>query len=384
MTTSKQRDRVLIVDDDPEVRELLMDQIFNPNKFEVFEARDGAEGLDKVSEHQPDLIYIDLVMPGLTGKDMLVGIKSRQFEGPIIVGVKRGKEPTAIEAFRFGATDYITKPIREPEMMSVVSRALGDIQLRKERDNLMTQLQTSNAKLESQLNHLTTLQNLGRNLTAMHNIDEMFEAVLAGAVSVTESDHATLILLDEQSGKLVLRAGKNMTLVMQEKLGEPISDELAKLVMTSEEPAVVAGDGLKRFKIARDISAAIYAPMIVHGKAIGVMTVGNHRKRKVFDEEMGSVVNALADYAAIAIVNARLFSALDKRAQLAYAKMQEHDQKIAETLLKPVAYLHHQLQQLTNVDGVPDGFKSQLLQCSMHTEQIEQFVQQLRAAPTSQ
>jgi GAF domain-containing protein len=124
--------------------------------------------------------------------------------------------------------------------------------------------------------------------------------------------------------------------------------------------------------------------MIVHGKAIGVMTVGNHRKRRVFDEEMGNVVNALADYAAIAIVNARLFSALDKRAQLAYAKMQEHDQKIAETLLKPVAHLHHQLQQLANIDRLPEGVTTQLLQCSLHTEQIEQFVQQLRAAPTSQ
>ena len=129
----KQLDRVLIVDDDPDVRDLLMDQIFSPKKFEVYEAKDGAEGLAIVKRHRPDLIYLDLIMPGLTGKDVLVGLKSQQFQGPIIVGVKRGNEPQAIEAFRFGATDYIAKPIREAEMMSVVQRALADLQLRKER-----------------------------------------------------------------------------------------------------------------------------------------------------------------------------------------------------------------------------------------------------------
>ena len=70
-----------------------------------------------------------------------------------------------------------------------------------------------------------------------------------------------------------------MTLVMQEKLGTPIRDDLAHLVMTSQEPLVVAGDGLKRFKVARDINAVIYAPMVINNKSIGVLTVGNHRKR---------------------------------------------------------------------------------------------------------
>lgn len=364
------KDRVLIVDDDPDVRDLLMDQIFHPNKYDVFEARDGAEGLDIAGRQSIDLIYLDLVMPSLTGKDMLVGLKARNYHGPVIVGVKRGQETSAIEAFRFGATDYITKPIREAEMQSVVTRALADVRLRKERDQLFEQLQQSNQQLQDQLHQLTTLQKLGQTLTAMHSLDGMFDAVLTGAIEVAKADHASLILYDDQSEQFILRAGKNLTLVMQEKLGEIIKDELARLVVTSQQPIVTSGDGLKRFKISRDILAVIYAPMTINGHAIGVLTVGNHRKRTPFDESLGPIVMALADYAAIAIVNARLFVELERRANAAQGQLQ----RIAD----PMRQVTERLQVLANTSGVPPQFKQQLASLHQQTQYMQQLIRGLQ------
>jgi GAF domain-containing protein len=131
---------------------------------------------------------------------------------------------------------------------------------------------------------------------------------------MTEADHATLILRDEETNRLMLRAGKNMTLAMQERLGEPINDEIASLVMTSGEPLLISGDGLKRFHVSPDIFALIYTPLTIQGKSIGVLMVGNHRKRRTFDNNMPDLLEILAGYAAIAIVNARLFTALERRA----------------------------------------------------------------------
>ncbi len=364
------KERVLIVDDDPEVRDLLMDQIFHRNKFEVFEARDGAEGLDIAGKQAIDLIYLDLVMPSLTGKDMLVGLKARNYAGPVIVGVKRGQETTAIEAFRFGATDYITKPIRETEMQSVVTRALADVRLRKERDQLFDQLQHTNQQLQDHVQQLTTLQRLGQTLTAMHSLDGMFDAVLTGAIEVTKADHAMLILHDDHNDQFILRAGKNLTLVMQEKLGEVIKDELARLVVTSQQPIVTSGDGLKRFKIARDILAVIYAPMTINGRAIGVLTVGNHRKRIPFDENLGPIMSALADYAAIAIVNARLFVELERRANAAQSQLQ----RISE----PISQVSDRLFSLANANGVPPQFKQQLQALYQQTLTMQQLLRELQ------
>ena len=113
-------DKVLIVDDDPEVRSLLREQVLDSRRFEVSEAGDGAEGLAQIKQQNPDLIILDLIMPGLSGIDFLVALKSQGFAGPVIVSTKRGSEAQAIDAFRLGATDYLTKPIREAEALRTI------------------------------------------------------------------------------------------------------------------------------------------------------------------------------------------------------------------------------------------------------------------------
>lgn len=374
----KNLDRVLIVDDDSDVRDLLMDQIFHPTKFEVHEARDGAEGLAIAAKHSLDLIYIDLVMPGLTGKDMLVGLQSHNYNGPVIVGVKRGQEKSAIEAFRFGATDYITKPIREPEMQSVVDRAMRDVRLRRERNQLFAQLEHSNKLLEERLTQLQTMQGLGKTLTAMRSLDGMFDAVLQGAIDLTGADHATLILHDENSDQLILRAGKNMTLVMQERLGDAIKDDLARMVMTSQQPIVTSGDGLRRFNLSRDLLAVIYVPMVVNGRTIGVLTAGNHRKRRAFDEALGETVSALGDFAAIAIVNARLFVAMQQRADSAQSQLQNLDRDLNSNIRVPLAQVGKQLDTLTKINGMPPQLKEQLTQLLHTTYQMHQYMNSLK------
>src|SRR5579871_6620008 len=311
----KQLDKILIVDDDPEVRSLLREQVLDSRRYEVIEAQDGAEGLSKVNAHNPDLIILDLVMPGLRGADFLVALKSHGFAGPVIVSTKRGSEAQAIDCFRLGATDYLTKPLREAEALRIIEHGLEEVRLRRERKDLLERLQETNKQLENRLKTLTTLSGIGKSVASMVNLEQLFERVLDAAVTMTQADHATLLLRDEESQRLMLRAGKNLPLVMQEKLGEAVNDAIANLVMTSGEPLSAMGDGLKQFKMSSDIQAVIYAPMTIQSKAIGVLTVGNHRKRRGFDENLSSALEMLAGYAAIAIANARLFSALEKRAR---------------------------------------------------------------------
>jgi two-component system, NtrC family, sensor kinase len=312
---SSQRDKVLIVDDDPEVRSLLRENVLNGNRYEVFEAADGADGLAQASAHKPDLVLLDLVMPGLSGADFLVGLRSKGFTNPIIVITKRGSEAMAIDCFRLGAMDYITKPLREAEILRAVEHALEEVRLRRERQELLERLQTSNQQLEGRLHALTTLSKIGKDVSSMLNLEQLFDRVLDAAISITSSDHAMLMLYDEESQKLILRAGKNMSLVMQERLGEALNDPIAGLVMTSGEPFTGAGEALQQFHVSSEVHAVIYAPMIIQGKVVGALTVGNHRKRRTFDDSLAFLLEILAGYAAIAIVNGRLFTALEKRAR---------------------------------------------------------------------
>jgi two-component system NtrC family sensor kinase len=336
------------VDDDPEVRELLKDQILDRSKWEVHEAGDGQTGLDRVRSIMPDLIILDLVMPGLSGSDFLVALKQQGFNGPVIVSTKKGSEMSAIDAFRLGATDFFTKPIREAEVLRIIDQSMGEVQLRRERRELTAKLQTSNQQLEARLKELTTLSQIGRNVTTVFDLDTLFNRILEAAVFMTEADHASLILLDESTNRLILRQGRNLSLVMQEKIGEPLNDELASLVMRSHEPFAAAGDGLKRFKVLGELNATIYAPLLLKDKAIGVLTVGNHRKRKAFDEHLTKVMGILADYGAIAIANARLFNALEQRAKTterAYEELKARSAGITN-LRQPLLNLQMEMRNL--------------------------------------
>ncbi|MBN1681798.1 MAG: response regulator [Anaerolineae bacterium] len=341
-----QRSTVLIIDDDPETRTLLREQVFVSGSFQVFEAHDGMDGLAVLRQSQPDLIVLDLHMPGLSGHDMLVALKSQGYRGPLIVLADSGSEHNTIDAFRLGATDYITKPIREAEAASAVERGLTDVRLRRQRDSLVIQLQESNHQLEARINELTTLYDIGQSVTAMHELDALINRVLEGAISVTNADHAVLMLREDETGRLVLQAGRNMPLAMMDRRGEPIHDQLADLVMTSQEALTVAGEGLRKFSAAKDLYAVAYAPLVVQSMAVGVLAVGNQEKQAIFSEEHAHLLKALADYAAIGIVNARLFRMLEARAQAmetAYTQLRaEHNQQlrdVADWLREPLRVL---------------------------------------------
>jgi len=383
---SQQHDVILIIDDEPENRLLLKEQVFAASNYRVVEAKDGADGLLKLRQSNPDLIVMDLELSDLTGRDMLVAIKSQGYRGPLIVIASSGDARAVIDAFRLGATDYMTYPIREAEALSVAERGLGEVRLRRQRDSLMSRLQTANQELEARLNELTTLYDIGQSVTALHDLERLFERVLEGAVSVTGADHAMLLLRDDEAGQLILRAGKNMRLVMLDRLGEAVADPLADLVMTSREPLTVAGEGLRRFTNAKDLYAVAYAPLTVQTMAIGALAVGNHQKQSAFNDNHGRLLKALADYAAIGIVNARLFSMLDQRArsmEAAYRELQARDaergrqlQSVLVRLQQPLSGIETELMRL--IQGgegkVPQAISRTLVEIGQQIKQLNQMI----------
>ncbi len=343
---SEQYDTILIVDNDPGGRELLREQVFAAKNFRVFEAKDGPDALLLLRQHAPDLVILDMRLPGLSGHDVLVAFKSQGYRGPLIAVDSSESTRSVIEAFRLGATDFVTRPVREAEMLAAVERGLGEVRLRRQRDALVTQLQSANRELEVHVRELTTLYEIGESVTAMRDLEHVFQHVLDGAISLTGADHAALLLRDDKSGKLVLRAGKNMRLSMLDRLGEPVDDQLANLVMTSRETLIVSGEGLRRFASAKDLYAVAYAPLTVQRTAIGALAVGNHQTRASFPEEYGRLLRSLANYAAIAIVSVRLSSMLEQRSKAvedAYHELRARDAQRARQLQIVLSRLHQPL-----------------------------------------
>jgi DNA-binding response OmpR family regulator len=309
-----QAEKILIVDDDPEVLDLLEKQTLGPMGFHVRSAADAASALQAIPRFGPHLILASLSMGGLTGKDLLVALRARGVEAPVIVMAPRGHEQDAIQAFRLGALDYLVKPLREAEVVAAVQRALAGHRVRAERQQLADKLAEANRQLERQVKELTTLYAIGKAVTSITNLEHLFARLLEGALYVTEGQLAWLLLKDEQSNRLLLAAEKNLPAGLSNRLRQPWDDGLSSLVVLSGEPLNIAGEGLRQFKSAQLVKAALVVPIKAGAQTIGVITVGTAGAQPFSDRGL-AMLSAVADYASVALVNARLFRALEERAR---------------------------------------------------------------------
>lgn len=120
MDVPDQTDRVLIVDDDPSMRTALMESVRRLG-FEVQGAMDGADAVERVSRYKPWLVVTDLKMPRLGGLDLIKEIKSRSPQTLMVLMTAYGTVETAVEAMKYGASDYILKPFSTDLLERVIA-----------------------------------------------------------------------------------------------------------------------------------------------------------------------------------------------------------------------------------------------------------------------
>lgn len=109
------RRRVLIVDDEASVREVL-GQYLDLEGFDVFAASDGATALQLFQSSPPDLVILDLMLPGVDGIEICRRVRSASAV-PIVMLTARSEEADKLEGFRAGTDDYVTKPFSPREVV---------------------------------------------------------------------------------------------------------------------------------------------------------------------------------------------------------------------------------------------------------------------------
>jgi CheY-like chemotaxis protein len=113
------KNRILIVEDDEEMRALLSDMI-EEEGYKTASVNNGSEAFRKLAKESFDLIITDIRMPGLTGLDILPGIKKLQPDAPIIVITAFGSEEVQRKALEKGAQAYLEKPIHFQELRTLI------------------------------------------------------------------------------------------------------------------------------------------------------------------------------------------------------------------------------------------------------------------------
>jgi DNA-binding response OmpR family regulator len=117
---------VLLVEDEEQLRRVMKD-LLEREGYTVAEARDGVQALDQVDRFAPDVIILDLNLPGIDGYSVLSQIRSRPATRtiPVVVLTAKGDEDNEVRVFELGADDFITKPFRAKALSARLEAVLG-------------------------------------------------------------------------------------------------------------------------------------------------------------------------------------------------------------------------------------------------------------------
>ena len=156
------RKKILVVDDERDLVELISLNLTR-NGYEVVPAYDGTTGLDSARKHKPDLIIMDVMMPGLSGRDVTMALKQDADTAhiPILMLTAKTEETDIIVGLSMGADDYVTKPF---SMKVLMARVAAVLRRKAAAEPSQTMLSTGPVVID-QSKHEVTVQGKPINLT---------------------------------------------------------------------------------------------------------------------------------------------------------------------------------------------------------------------------
>ena len=131
-------EKILVVEDDTISRRIIR-EILSRSGYEVFEAEDGAQGLESFKANKPDLVLTDYQMPVMNGLRVLSEIRNLQPAVPVIMLTGFGDIALIIKSIQLGAFDFLEKPINTPQLKEVVASALNSVISSKKHDQVLTE-----------------------------------------------------------------------------------------------------------------------------------------------------------------------------------------------------------------------------------------------------
>ena len=143
--------KILVIDDEKIIRERLK-RLLELDNYETFTAEDGRKGLEIFDKEKPEILLVDIKMPGMDGIEVLSKIKEKSKETEVIIITGHGGVDTAIQAMRQGAFHYTLKPIEYDELEIDIKRALEKQEMQRKLDEYVHNLEEAVEERTRELN----------------------------------------------------------------------------------------------------------------------------------------------------------------------------------------------------------------------------------------
>lgn len=345
---------VLVVEDHPEMNRIIAESLIREG-FRVVTAFDGREGYDKAVELGPDLIVTDIMMPRMSGDELIRSLRQRaEFESvPMVVLTARADPEFRLRLLRGGADDYLDKPFSAEELCARVRNLVTRKRTQEESNRLRKQI-------EDVAHASKTVAEAVAGLPES-SMQAVLHTIALNAAGLTSAEFAAVGIGTDPARPFELWAFSGLSHEQATRIGShprPIGllgavakgNETLRLRDLRTHPAY---RGVPAHHPA--MSSFIGVPIRYKGHAVGNIFVANKRGAPEFSEQDQRLVEMLAESVGVAIETARLYS--------------------AEGLER--AWLE------TVVDQMPEGVL--LMDAEGHVTVVNQFIRSLAAAdpPTS-
>jgi len=274
--------------------------------FDVQVMTDHESALKALNLRIPALVVVGEKINDMSGWDFAADLLRRNPTMPIIWFVQHDSPELLKAAMRLGINEYLTMPLRTEDVTRAVKGTLDLAKLRRDATILESRRATQN--LQRRLDELETLERLGRTITSSLDLDSVLSAIVDAAVELTGAEEGSLLLLDEETSDLYMRASRNFQDEFVRTFRLPIKDTLAGSVIRSGQPVLLDENTPQKIKTAYLVQSLLYVPLTVNGRTFGVMGVDNRSNRLPFTNHHLKLLSALAEFAVIALENSRLYT----------------------------------------------------------------------------
>ncbi|MBN1995539.1 MAG: GAF domain-containing protein [Anaerolineae bacterium] len=258
-----------------------------------------------------DLVVLNANLADPPASTLLAQLTAQEVDLPVVLVGANGKSFGPDRDFNYpNIIGWLNQPFTPAELASVIHSALAsppstsDLVLAKR-----AELVEANQQLTQRVQELETLFKIGKSVTALLDLEAVLSLLVKSAVKLAGADEAYLLLVDETSGDLYLRAQTNLGIEATQDFRIRVNDSISGQVVKNGEPIILARDSNSlKVKTGLTVYSLVNVPVKVGPEVIGVLGVDNRRQTRAFTGDDQKLLSALADWAAIAIQNARLYA----------------------------------------------------------------------------
>jgi two-component system, OmpR family, phosphate regulon sensor histidine kinase PhoR len=285
---------------------VLLERVLRAAQYAVTVTQEGTSALRQAQMSSVSLVILGERLKDGKGIDFASELTRRFPSIPIILFVYQDSPDLLKLAMRMGVADIISPPMRTEEILRSVQTVLEHNSRLK--DALLLESRRFTSSLQRQVDEMETLTRLGRHVTGSLDLDSVLASIVEAAVELTGAEEGSLLLIDETTGDLYMRASRNFQEDFVRTFRLQITDSLAGAVVRTGE-AILFDEGTpQKIKTSYLVQSLLYVPLQMHGHVFGVLGVDNRHSHLPLTQRHVTLLNMLSSYAVIALENARLYA----------------------------------------------------------------------------